>query len=181
MMAVTSFMDSLVGTADRSPPFMPVRSEGLAHRQHDGALAQLLAEGIGHALVVVVGVDVIEAEIEAAEGLRDADAVVDVRVTRTRHALDLLVADVRAKGVALRQREFGAEVEVVRVLAVDRAEEIGERVRVLQAEEFPGALDVGLERIGAVEATGIAARVVVVEQAEVVAEFAGSPGVAAVE
>src|SRR5512138_27172 len=95
MMAVMSFMVSLLGATGTSPSPGPARSERLADRQHDRALAELFAEGVGHALVLVVGVDVVQAEVEAPEGLRDAQAVVDILVAGSRQSLDLLVADVR--------------------------------------------------------------------------------------
>src|SRR5690606_1884379 len=181
MMAVMSFMVSLLGAAGSRPPPGPARSEGLADRQHDRALAELFAEGVGHALVLVIGVDVVQAEVESAEGFRHAEAVVDVLVAGSRQALDLLVADVRRHGEAVGERELGAEVEITRALAVVRPEQVGERVRVLEAEELPAALDVGLERVRAVEAARVAAGVVVVEEAGVVAEVTHGAGIAAVE
>src|SRR3982751_4829312 len=131
MMAVTSFM--LAPWEGRGSEV--VRVLGPKHRRR---LAQVLA--VDRARVRVrVGVDVGERGAEAvAEVLAEGDRPVGIGGAVV--ALDLLVADVGSDGETPEAGlEGGAQVDVVAVLAVGEAEQVGDRMRVLQRGGTPGA------------------------------------------
>src|SRR5690606_5675864 len=163
--------------------FMRVsRSEGLADRQHDGALAEVAVERVAVALAdAAFGIvaDVCQAPGQADLLLRRADLPVGVRAVAVR--VDLLVADVRGQRDAAADVEVAAQVEVARALAVGEPEQVGQRVRVLQRQHLPAERAVDLERVGRVEARRVLAREVCVQQTDVVADVADGTLVAAAE
>ena len=147
-----------------------------------GAVSEALADRQDHALVgevavVHVGVDVVQAEVEADELLGDAQLPVGVVVL----ALDVVVSDVGGQGDAVADVHCGTEVVVLAAVRLLVPEQVGEGVRVLERQELPRQADVAFERVRAVEALGVAARVVVLQEANVVADGADAALVAAVD
>src|SRR5262245_40533746 len=165
-------------------------SEALAHRQHERAACNVLVvDRRRPAGEAAVGVDVGRAERPALEVIGDADlpvgdrgAHVAVELGDARAVLQpALVTEMAHQRELLGDRERDGAVEVIGALGVGDPEEVAHRVRILERHRAPAALDVELGVVDLGGAADAAARVVVVEDAAVVAEVTDGALVAAVE
>src|SRR6185312_9338356 len=183
MMQLISFMHVSRGWRrdGDSPRAAGAGSERFAQGQHAGGTTDEMAVGVGVGGAFGIGVVVTERNrIAMAEG--PGHTKFPVRVGSARRVRDVLVTRMRVEGPAGAELDIPGQVEVAAVPAVGEAEQVGERVRILQRQRLVRQRDIAFGGVRPGEAGGIVAGVVVLVQPDVVTPVAAeAAAIAAVE